>query len=117
MVGMPNDLKVLAIEGAHYGVGHYQTVAISGGARQGVEAGHVFSAFRPGVRIRDEVKYPAGSIKDFGTWNGDKVTLPDEYDAHIMVFRVFDEVSYAMVMDGKRPVREHDLLKHPDETL
>ena len=45
------------------------------------------------------------------------MTLPDEYDAHIMVFRVFDEVSYAMVMDGARMVREHDLLRHPDETL
>lgn len=117
MAAMPDDLKVLAIEGAHYGVGHYQTVAISGGARQGIEAGHVFSAFRPGKTIRDDVKYPAGSWADVGTWNGDKVTLPDEYDAHIMVFRVFDEVSYAMVMDGARPVREQDLLKHPDETL
>lgn len=117
MAGIPNDLKVLAIEGAHYGVGHYQIVAISGGSRQGVEAGHVFSAFRPGATIRDRIKYPAGSLKDASTWNGDKVTLPDEYDAHIMVFRVFDEVSYAMVMDGARPVREHDLLRHPDETL
>lgn len=117
MAAMPDDLTVLAIEGAHYGVGHYQTVVISGGSRQGIEAGHVFSAFRPGVTIRDDVKYPAGSLADAGTWDGDKVTLPDEYDAHIMVFRVFDEVSYAMVMDGARPVREHDLLKHPDETL
>ncbi len=117
MPGVPDNLKVLAIEGAHYGVGHYMTVAISGGARQGVEPGHVFSAFRPGEYIRDRVKYPAGSMADARTWNGDKVQLPDEYDAHIMVFRVFDEVSYALVMDGARPVREHDILRHPDEKL
>ena len=47
----------------------------------------------------------------------DKVTLPDQFSAHILVFRVFDEVSYAMIMDGDRPVREHDVLKHPDVTL
>ncbi len=117
MTSIPSGLKVLAIEGAHYGVGHYQIVAINGGSRQGIEPGHVFSAFRPGVTIRDEVKYPAGSTADFGTLKGDKVTLPDEYDAHIMVFRVFDEVSYAMVMDGARLVREHDVLRHPDEKL
>ena len=117
MDGIPDGLKVLAIEGAHYGVGHHQIVAINGGQRQGVEAGHVFSAFRPGETVRDNVKYPAGSMADVGTWDGDKVQLPDEYDAHIMVFRVFDEVSYAMVMDGARPVREHDILKHPDQTL
>ena len=117
MGSMPDDLKVLAIEGGNYGVGHYQIVAISGGSRQGVEPGHVFSAFRPGATIRDDIKYPAGSMADAKTWDGDKVTLPDEYDAHIMVFRVFDEVSYAMVMDGARAVRELDILKHPDETL
>jgi len=117
MASVPDGLKVLAIEGAHYGVGHFMTVAISGGSRQGVEEGHVFSAFRPGETVRDDVKYPAGSMADARTWNGDKVQLPAEYDAHIMVFRVFDEVSYAMVMDGERPVREHDILRHPDETL
>ena len=117
MSGIPEGLRVLAIEGAHYGVGHYQTVAINGGSHQGVEEGHVFSAFRPGQLIRDDVKFPAGSRADMSTWNGDKVQLPDEYDAHIMVFRVFDEVSYAMVMDGAKPVREFDNLRHPDETL
>lgn len=117
MDAVPDNLKVLAIQGAHYGVGHYQIVAISGGSNQGLSEGHVFSAFRPGETIRDSVKYPAGSLKDAGTWDGDKVTLPDEYDAHIMVFRTFAEVSYAMVMDGARPVREHDKLRHPDDRL
>ena len=45
------------------------------------------------------------------------VQLPDEYDAHIMVFRVFDRVSYALVMNGARAVREFDNLRHPDEQL
>jgi hypothetical protein len=117
MNDMPPDLRVLAIEGGGFGAGHFQIVAISGGARQGLEPGHVFSAFSPGETIRDDVKYPAGSMADFGTLRDDKVTLPAEYNAHIMVFRVFDEVSYAMVMDGERPVRERDILRHPDETL
>jgi hypothetical protein len=117
MEPMPEGMKVLAVEGGNYGVGHLQTVAISGGARQGLEAGHVFSAFTKGARIRDTVKYPKGSMADASTWNGDKVTLPDEYNAHIMVIRVFDDVSYAMVMDGARLVKEQDVLRHPDEKL
>lgn len=117
MEPMPENLKVLAVEGGNVGVGQLQTVAVSGGARQGLEPGHVFSAFTPGVRIRDEVKYPAGSLADASTWNGDKVTLPDEYNAHIMIIRVFDEVSYAMVMDGARLVSEYNILRHPDEKL
>ncbi len=108
---------MLAVEGGSVGVGHLQVVAVSGGAQQGLKPGHVFSAFTPGVRIRDEVKYPAGSLADASTWDGDKVTLPAEYNAHIMIIRVFDEVSYAMVMDGDRMVSEFDMLRHPDETL
>ncbi|MEE4218014.1 MAG: LysM peptidoglycan-binding domain-containing protein [Xanthomonadales bacterium] len=114
---VPEGMRVLGVQGDNKLVGHLKMVSISGGSRQGVEPGHVFSAFRPGVEIRDRVKYPAGSLADAGTWKGDKVTLPDEFDAHIMVFRVFDEVSYALIMEGDRPVREADILKHPDETL
>jgi hypothetical protein len=114
---VPDGMEVIALTQAKYGVGHYQIIAINAGSNQGVEPGHVFSSFRAGKRIQDEVKYPTGSFADQKTWNADKVTLPDQFSAHILVFRVFDEVSYAMVMDGERPVRERDILKHPDETL
>ena len=114
---VPEGMEVVALTQARYGAGHYQIVAINAGQNQGVEPGHVFSAFRAGKRIQDEVKYPTGSWADQKTLNGSKVTLPDQYSAHILVFRVFDEVSYAMIMNGKRPVRERDILKHPDETL
>jgi hypothetical protein len=114
---VPEGIEVVALTQTRYGAGHYQIVAISAGRNQGVEPGHVFSAFRPGKRIQDEVKYPTGSFADQKTLNGDKVTLPAQYSAHILVFRVFDEVSYAMIMNGKRPVRERDVLKHPDEIL
>lgn len=114
---VPEGIEVIALTQARYGAGHDQIIAISAGKNQGVEPGHVFSTFRPGKRIQDEVKYPIGSWEDQKTLNGDKVTLPDQFSAHILVFRVFDEVSYAMIMDGDRPVRERDILKHPDETL
>ena len=117
MDSVPDGMEVVALTQTTYGSGHYQIVAINAGQNQGVEQGHVFSAFRPGQEVRDQVKYPKGSWEDAKKWSGDKVTLPDQFSAHILVFRVFDEVSYAMIMDGDRPVREHDVLKHPDEIL
>ena len=118
MSSIPDGLEVIALTQTTYGSGHYQVIAINAGHNQGVEPGHVFSAFRPGKKIQDEVKYPTGSWQDNkNVTGGDKVTLPDQFSAHIVVFRVFDEVSYAMIMDGDRPVREHDILKHPDETI
>ena len=114
---VPEGMEVIALTQTSYGSGHYQIIAINSGKNQGVEPGHVFSAFRPGKRIQDEVKYPTGSWAANKTLSGDKVTLPDQFSAHILVFRVFDEVSYAMIMDGDRPVRRLDKLKHPDETI
>jgi hypothetical protein len=114
---VPDGMEVIALTQTRYGAGHYQIIAINAGASQGVEPGHVFSAFRPGKRIQDEVKYPTGSWESNTTYNAKMVTLPDQFSAHILVFRVFDEVSYALIMGGKRPVRERDILKHPDEKL
>ncbi len=117
MSRVPDGIEVIALTQSFYGAGHYQIITISAGDNQGVEAGHVFSAFRPGKEIQDEVKYPGESWVALKGHKEKMVTLPAQFSAHILVFRVFDEVSYAMVMDGDRPVREFDILRHPDETL
>ena len=117
MSTVPDGMEVVALTQTTYGSGHYQIVAINAGKNQGVEPGHVFSTFRPGKKVQDEVKYPTGSWSANMRLNKDKVVLPAQYSAHILVFRVFDEVSYAIIMSGDRPVRQRDILKHPDETI
>lgn len=109
---VPADLRILATKDALYGVSHYQIVAMTGGSRQGVESGHVFSVFRPGVEVKDRVGYRYGSFAEKSD-----VRLPDEYHALIMVFRTFDDISYAMVLGGDNVVRQYDLLRHPEERL
>ena len=42
--------------------------------------------------------------------------MPHDFVGHVMVFRTFDHVSYGLLMDGVRPARVGDLLKHPDDT-
>ncbi len=104
----PDDMVVLATTGATYGVGHYQIVAISGGTRQGVRPGHVFSAYDPGDKVVDRTGYRWGSFA-----KESKVQLPSLYNGLVMVFRTFSDVSYAIVMDGPRLVKEFDELRHP----
>lgn len=41
------------------------------------------------------------------------MTLPEEYTGEIMVFRTFDQVSYALVMDITRPVHLYDRVRNP----
>ena len=110
MDSVPQGLRILATKDALKGVGPYQIVAMSGGTRQGVESGHVFSVFRPGRTVDDRTAYRYGSFA-----KESKVTLPDTYHALVMVFRSFDDISYAMVMSGDNLVREFDTLRHPSE--
>jgi len=110
MDSVPSNLRVLATKDALYGVGQYQIVALSAGKNQGVESGHVFSIFRPGQTVKDRVGYRWGSFAEESD-----VNLPADYHGLVMVFRSFDNISYAMVMSGGNLVREYDLVRHPGE--
>ncbi len=113
----PADLHVMAASESVYGVGHYGIVSLSGGARDGLQPGHIFSAFRPGEEVADIVKYPKGSSKRMAARGDADVILPDEYVGQVMIFRAFDKLSYGIVLEGKRMVREQDQLRHPSERL
>mgnify|MGYP003471477339 CR=1 FL=1 len=75
-------------------------VAISLGKREGMEEGHV-------LRIMRHV----GVSKDPVTKR--KYKLPDEETGLLMIFRVFDKVSYALIMDANQPVHIYDALRTP----
>jgi LysM domain len=75
-------------------------VVISLGKREGMQEGHV-------LRILRHV----GVSKDPVTKRMYK--MPDEETGLLMVFRVFDKVSYALIMDANRPVHIYDALRTP----
>ena len=81
-------------------LGTHSIITINLGAREGVEEGNVL-----------RVMYHVGSHKDPVTRESYK--LPDEEAALIMVFRVFERVSYALVMNANRPVHILDTVVTP----
>jgi hypothetical protein len=112
MDSVPPDMRILATKGSKYGVGSLQIVSLSGGTRQGLEPGHIFSAHRAGRMINDDTGYRKGSFS-----KDSEVQLPSTYDGLVMVFRTFQDVSYGIVMSGSRLVREFDELRHPDQRM
>ncbi len=106
---LPKDGRVIAFTDAMDAVGPNQIVALSAGSADGVDNGTTFSVWQPGDNIHDDV---ASDSWDRGV--GKRVTLPDEYIGHVMVFRTFEHVSYGLVMDGLRPVKMGDRLKMPE---
>ncbi|HEY0662861.1 MAG TPA: LysM peptidoglycan-binding domain-containing protein [Lysobacter sp.] len=105
--------RILAVADMLSAGGPRDVVALSVGARDGVDNGTVFSAWRVGSNVVDRVEYGAERDSDLVGHNA-KVRLPDEFAGHLMVFRTFDKVSYALVMDSIRPTRVGYELKHPD---
>jgi len=95
--------------------GTRDVVALSVGAADGVDNGTVFSVWRQGSVEVDRVRAGIDRSPDAHS-RGEKVKMPDEFASHVMVFRTFDKVSYALVMDGTRPTRLGYRLKHPDAT-
>ncbi|QOW19708.1 LysM peptidoglycan-binding domain-containing protein [Lysobacter ciconiae] len=107
--------RVLAVADMLRTGGPRDVVALSVGARDGVDNGTVFSGWRVGSEVVDRMSTGSGwdrSEDSFGRAN--RVRLPDEFAGHLMVFRTFDKVSYALVMEGIRPIQVGHELKHPD---
>lgn len=106
---IPDHAAVIGIADAGLAGGPNSVVALAVGSADGVKNGTVFSTWRPGKSVPDDVKN-ANRIAA----SRDKVQLPDEFTGRVMVFRTFDRVSYALVMEGIRPVMIGDTLKGPD---
>jgi hypothetical protein len=106
--GMPADGRVIGIADGNY-AGSRQVVSISAGSADGVDNGATFTVMAQGETIADEV---SGNYNRRDTSR--KVKLPDEFAGHLMVFRTFDHVSYALVMDALRPMKKGEKLAMPE---
>lgn len=82
--------------------GQNQVVTINRGSAQGVEAGHVLAIQTNSVGIQDKTD-PARP----------EMTLPTERNGLLMVFRVFERVSYGLVLDIVDGVQVGDRLTNP----
>ena len=108
--GVPENFRILAMTERLSHGGPRDVVALSAGARDGIENGQVFSIWDPGDVVRDEIAHRprfAANLKK------NKVKLPDEFVGHVMIFRTFEKVSYGLIMDGIRPASIDDELKPP----
>ena len=79
-----------------------QVVAINRGKADGVEVGHVLAIQKDGESLLDRTDPAKPQIK-----------LPDERNGLLMVFRTFDKLSYALVLQITDNVRVGDHLINP----
>ncbi len=94
--------RIVSVYGDGLKAGQNQVIAINRGQRDGMERGHVLALWRAGVNTTDKVSGDKAALK-----------LPDERHGMLFVFRVFDRVSYALILNVQEPVRAGDRFTQP----
>jgi hypothetical protein len=84
-------------------IGSKQVVIINRGSREGMEIGHVLALYRDRPSVT-----PANA-----TDRSEKIRLPAERTGMLFIFRVFDKVSYGLVLNSTRPVNVLDVVQTP----
>ena len=97
------EARIVSIYGsAVVNAAQNQVVSLNRGTRDGIESGHVLAIMTDGARLVDKTDAKLPQIK-----------LPDERNGLLMVFRTFEKVSYALVLDIKNGVKVGDRLINP----
>lgn len=92
--------KIISVLGGVSQVGVYDVVAINLGARDSIEVGNVMAIYHENGMVMDRVKK-------------ELVQLPPERAGILMVFRVFEKMSYGLVLKAQRSLAVKDALRNP----
>lgn len=86
--------------------GRDSIISINRGRRDGLEVGHVLAVYR-NVVVYDQKNYLKSRDRS------PAIQLPPERYGLVFIFRTFNSVSYALVMESSRPVQGGDIVQNP----
>ena len=107
--------RIIDVVGGTDLVGQYEVVVINRGKQHGLEAGNVLAIDEAGEVVRDLYRggKQIGDTNGFGTSFAPKVRLPDERTGTMLVFKVFDRVSYALILAASDTIHVQDVVHNP----
>jgi hypothetical protein len=108
----PIDARIVSIYGGVAHAGQNQIVTINRGMNQGIDIGTVLELYRFGSIVTDKTD----KTQDSSFWgtSGTDVKLPDQQYGNLFIFRVFNNISYGLVMQVSDAVRVGDMAKSPE---
>ncbi len=89
-------------------IGPYSVVILNRGARDGLEIGNVLAVSRAERTVN-----PSYGTEYMTTDTSAPVMLPPRRYGLVFVFRVFERVSYALIMNATRPLNVYDAVQNP----
>lgn len=123
--------SVISVIGSVEDAAQYSIVAVNLGKRDGAEVGHVLATLQRGEIVSTQDAVGTNSLSFelknmFATAGADgsatkpedgsgrtEVKLPDERNGLLFIFRVFEKVSYGLVMSSRRSLKVGDVVQTP----
>ncbi len=105
------DGKIISLFDAISSIAKYQIAVINRGDNHGLEVGHLLATYQAGGLARDRFLDRTSSKR--GDEKKLEIMLPDERSGIMMLFKVFDEVSYGLVLKSTRSIRKKDRVDKP----
>jgi hypothetical protein len=129
--------SIMSVDGGVSELGQFQIVTLNRGAREGLAVGHVLASYHRGQEVGTSVgtfetprwmrnlgfgrnpvvPEPSVTVSDDPKAGiahaGGTIRLPDERNGLIFVFRVFEKMSYGLVMRSTRPIYVGDIVQNP----
>ena len=96
----PVEGQIMAVVGGVTQIGQYQVIVVNRGTNHGLSTGDVLTVFQKGDTVRDRVV-------------GGSVRLPDEEAGTVMIFKVYDRISYGLVMEAVTAIHVEDFVRNP----
>lgn len=94
--------RVVKVVDGLYSAGKYSVIAMSAGRSQNVEPGNVLALYRN----RGKVVYDLEGKKE-------KYDLPEDRLGLVFVFRVFENISYGLIVESSSAVKLSDVVRQP----
>ncbi|MDQ1362584.1 MAG: hypothetical protein QG652_444 [Pseudomonadota bacterium] len=105
------DARVISLFDAISSTAKYQIVVINKGEDAGLQVGNVLATYFRGGEARD--KFLARKTLERGQEEKIGITLPDERSGLMMIFKVFENVSYGLILESTRVIRKNDAVRNP----
>jgi nucleoid-associated protein YgaU len=94
------DGFIISVPGGVTQIGQYSMIVINKGKREGISEGSILDIMKRGEVVRDRTKE-------------EQVRLPSEKAGQLMVFRVYEKLSYALVTKATRSLNVGDQVRSP----
>jgi hypothetical protein len=106
------DATVIAVKDMTV-MGQYHVVALNRGSNAGLEAGHVVAIERAGSVVLDKFSKGGLSARSSNLKRGKAVQLPAERAGIAMIYKTYDRMSFALIMEATHEIREGDRATNP----